>query len=354
MRAVAPGDPRRVRVSAPGVALSVSDLDALPADCLPAVELDGASGGCPEVLVPAAIVDDPARDCPPGWVDASPSGAAASLFKDYAATHALLESIERDAVQACWVLRPPVAWVHPADVAADRAHADSRHAARLADWLDVSALTARTLLLPTGVAGVTCALTLLLDERHGCSARAGGSRAGRSLPGIVHGSAREAIQVLAALRRVAAGYGALAGDAHVTGESARARYCLGPRPAAHLRSWLECCREGAAPAAPSGPGSAGERAALVAGLRAEGLRPLACDLTPRLPDSGTRARVARRSGARARPPGTRGWTSVTIGAGCAGGSSAGAERTGGQVPADLGAVAPLPADLKALSSFPPA
>ena len=126
----------------------------------------------------------------------------------------------------------------------------------------------------------------------------------------------------------------------MTGESARARYCLGTRPAAHLRSWLECCREGAAPAAPSsGPGPAGERAALVAGLRAEGLRPLACDLTPRLPDRArelgwhvVRALVLGHQGLRMDERHDWSWVRRRL--------ERWAERTGGQVPADLGAVAP--------------
>ena len=333
--AVAAGAARRVCVGTPEAARSVPALDAVTTDCVRALEL--GDGG--ELLVPAAVVDDPARGVPAGWVDASPSGVAAGPSWEYATRQALLESIERDAVQACWVLRPPVAVVRPGDLPGDRSHADSRHAARLAAWLDAEALTARTFLLPTGVAGVTAALTVVLDEREGRSLLAAGSRAGRSLPAIVHGSAREAVQVMTALRRLAAVRGPLPAGDPVTGESARARYCLGPLPAAHVASWLERCHPASAGAPVSEPEPA--LAELVADLRADGLRPLACDLTPRLPERAralgwhaVRALVLGHQALRMDERHDWSWVRPRL--------AQWAERSGTRLPHDLAALAPHP------------
>lgn len=253
----------RIRVARHGRA--AAGLDAAAADCLPAVVLPSGR----ECLVPAVLVDDPA-DSP--WVDASPSGAAAGPSWEFAATRALLESVERDAVQRGWVMRPAVQRVDPLEVASER----------LAEALE--GVAAAAVLLPTGVPGLTCASTFLLEPRAGGGRiLSAGARATWSAREAVLGSLREAVQVLQLLRGIAGGYDPLGEDALVTAEPVRARYCLSERPAAWVDGWLARCVPGTLE--PDADPPADELGHVATALAGAGLEPVVCDLTHRLPEA---------------------------------------------------------------------
>ncbi|MDQ6785161.1 MAG: YcaO-like family protein [Actinomycetota bacterium] len=274
---------RRVHVGVPGVARTAELVDRNPVDCLPAADLSpGAQRRT--VLLPAAVVDDPVDERLREWVDPSPSAAAAGTSWTYASMRALLESIERDAVQSAWALKPALPCLDPAEPPADwRVGKSGRVLDSVAEALaDDPALTARTLLLPTGVPGVSCALTVLFDRG---GPTAAGSAADWSVASAVATSAREALQVMVVLRNLGPAQHRL-DRTDVVDEISRAQYWAEPSSAAEPLRWLEhgLAYEGPGPAETPPPRSEEARLEhLASHLANEGLTPLICDLTARLP-----------------------------------------------------------------------
>ncbi|WP_250280093.1 YcaO-like family protein [Frankia sp. Cppng1_Ct_nod] len=308
---VPPDDNRRL--SAAG-ALAHPILNAQPVACLPAIRL-GSPPGSPRraVLVPAAIIDDPVREQPVDHTDASPSGAASGPSLIRASLNAFLECVERDAVQAAWTLGPALRSVDPASFLAavhgtgprtgsGQPYARSgyrqgfTHASGvLAKVLRGMTLLAGTALIPCGIPGITVALTMLVDEEGGGIAAAG-SCASWSLDHAVLVSAREALQVLSLLRKIVARWPSNGDGGAIVDEISRALFWASPAGAALGRDFLERCelrsdrnlegsdhnlegevREG------SLDDDQDRLAVLASHLCRDGLDPLICDLTGRLP-----------------------------------------------------------------------
>ncbi|NHC47569.1 YcaO-like family protein [Motilibacter aurantiacus] len=294
---VRPGDPARVLLGTPDVGRAHPRLDEAAVDCLPAYELLGGPdagvelGGLPvramPVLLPAAAVDDPVRGPERALVDPGPTGAAAGPDLAFATERGILEVIERDAAQCAWALRPTLPVVHPLAVRDGARRGDGgcgRQLERAFEGLDVQVAS---VILPTGVRGLRAAITLLVDRSGGRPVLASGAKAAWDLAEAVQGSAREALQVLALLRGVAARHAELPPGAVVDSDSARARYCTSGPAVEAAEAWLRACRPaGAADLEPAYAAPAdvpGRVAHLVRELTADGLRPVVSDLTPRLP-----------------------------------------------------------------------
>jgi ribosomal protein S12 methylthiotransferase accessory factor len=283
VRGVPPDHRRRVKIGTPGVSRAAPAIDQAVADCLPAVDLSQGPEGGHTVLLPTAVVDDPCPDFDPQLVDPSPSAAAAGTSWNYAVERALLESIERDAVLTAWALKPSVPWLDPGDPPVRwRASAAGDTLERVGEVLAEDAdLTARTVIIPTGVPRVSCALTLLFD-RHGPTAA--GAAAHWSTTSAVATSAREALQVMVVLRNVGA-EGRQLGRVEVVDEMSRATYWAHPASATEPRRWLEACvrREPSDGAALDLPTEEARLGHLTRRLAGDGLTPMVCDLTARLP-----------------------------------------------------------------------
>ncbi|NHC15589.1 YcaO-like family protein [Motilibacter deserti] len=304
------GAPGRVLLGTPEVGRSDPRLDAVDLDCLPAVELlaggDGQGvemAGLPvpvmPVLLPAAAVDDPVRGPERRYVDPGPTGAAAGPDLAFATERGLLEVVERDAAQCAWALRPPLPVVHPLDLPDGARRGDGGAARQLERALDGLEVQIASVILPSGISGLSIALTMLVDSTGPRPVLASGAKSAWSTVEAVQGSAREALQVLTLLRGVVDRHPALPPGATVENDSDRARFCTTSAAVDAARAWLDRCR----PAVAADLGTAADLGAaadldlravapddvpgrvehLVNALRAQGLRPLVCDLTPRLP-----------------------------------------------------------------------
>jgi ribosomal protein S12 methylthiotransferase accessory factor len=281
--AVPAADARRVALGVATVARSSAAADSVPADCIPAV--DGCQPG-ELVLLPCAAVNDPIQLDQGGDFDATPSGAASGATWRDAMLAALLESVERDAVQTAWALRPRLARLdHPAALrvlaAADR---DCR---TLAEVVATQGLELTFALIPTDVLGMTAVIALLFDETgHGMVAA--GCAVSPDPLAALRRAGRESLQVLAALRSLWAHQVFTLADAglaasSVTDDLSRARFWSAPSGVGAARDWLSTLhRVELLPPAPSGSALV-TLDALLNELGQRGLRPLVCDLTYRLP-----------------------------------------------------------------------
>lgn len=248
-------------------------------DCLPG-EIVGMTG---KISVPACLVDDPGK---PGPVvaEASPSGAAAGASWADAARNALLESVERDAVQAFWALRPALDLLDHDNVL--RTVANTRPDGRgLSGALAAPGLRIRCVIIPVGPPGLTVVLALITDRRHGGMVAAG-SAVGSDPATAMARAAREGVQVLSLLRglRRTAGptWDADPNPYAVVDELNRARFWSERDADRLLDDVLERCRPVTSVVAPSTPGPASLEAVAAALLDAD-LLPVVVDLTHRLP-----------------------------------------------------------------------
>ena len=294
IKGVGPSDAARVRLSG-DIGRASEAFDRRAVACRPAVELrpgdDGAVTASP-VLLPVAAADDPV---PPGDVhdvDSTPSGAAAGYSWEYAAMRALLESVERDAVQVAWTsgaVAHRVSLADAAALAASRRHPD---AARLAAHIrGTDAAPTEVVLLATDVPGVVCAVGVMVDRLDGVPLVAAGCSAAWSATDAILGAGREVLQI----RNLLAGFGStcepLPRGAVVCDEPARARYCRSPEAARAAVEWLSRCEPldaedalGTTTGAPLPSADPADRLRhIVAALDGHGLRPVVCDLSDRIP-----------------------------------------------------------------------
>lgn len=245
----------------------------------------GAAEGSPltgvEHRVPSALVTDPVPEQP--WSDGSPSGAAAGPDWAFAAERALLEAIERDAALCCWALRPRVPFVDSLDLASRTGALAADRRADVADYLSRHRARARTVILPSD-AGVRVAVTFVDGVEDGVPVLATGARAGSSLAECASASLREALQVHGALMPLLSLPRPVPPGSPAVDEETRAWACLSSAAVDHVASWVD--RAGGLVDADAVAGDDEVRPTadmLITALRAQGLRPLLADLTPRLP-----------------------------------------------------------------------
>lgn len=235
------------------------------------------------LLIPSALVSDPSPDS--NDVDASPSGAAAGPSWMFAVGRAILESIERDASLICWALRPRLPFHDSLELAESIRALPRSILVEVSVYLSKHNLRARTVLLPSEIAGVTTALTFFDGFRGTRSMLATGARAGTSLVDCVASSMREAMQVHMALIGLSEHFQPTTTPSPVIDEMSRALYCLTPAARGHYVGWLNRGMEARDVdfGALSGEQVEFSTTELVLALRRTGLRPIVADLTPRLP-----------------------------------------------------------------------
>jgi ribosomal protein S12 methylthiotransferase accessory factor len=231
------------------------------------------------VSVPAAVVDHPVGDEPAlDCFDPTPSGTAAGTDPDRALAAALREVVERDAVQVAWSAQLALGRIEPSLVAA--APGGARLVGELQSLLaicDEAGIEVVTAVAPTCHPEVACYVCAGFD-RAGVGA-VGAKVASDPVTGLV-GGLQEVLQVRGLLHRIAAGASPLADGATVADDVQRARYWTGPSAVSRLRRWCATFRPLAAPPPLAPEPSAAE---LVGALAADGARPVAVDLTDRLP-----------------------------------------------------------------------
>lgn len=245
-----------------------------------AVEL--AAGGPRPVSLPVALLTDPVPAST--WADGSPSGAAAGIGLEFATERALRESVERDASACCWVLRPRLPFADAVGLGTRLGALRAVEARDVVEYLDRHDAVAYSVLLPTGLPGMTSALTFILGREGGTPVLATGARAATSARECVAVSLREAIQVYSSLLPLLEMSAPPAGP--VVDEWTRAWACMGAPAVEYFLSWVDKGGVRAAAdlevPAPSPAVSAAQLAAL---LRSRGLTPLVADLSPRLPST---------------------------------------------------------------------
>lgn len=282
--AVPAGQQGRMPLGLPGVGRCATEVDLRPTDCLPAIEAGQPQG--PGLLLPCAAVNDPIDPAEVGLFDPGPSGAAAGGSWDDAVLAALLESVERDAVQAAWTLRPPLGRLeHPTAMRAlNRA---DRACRLLAEVVADQGLELSFVLIPTDVMSLMAVIGVILD-RSGHGMVAAGCAVSASPLGALRRAGREALQVLAALRSLSArgvfhAMAPVSAPDQVVDELSRAHFWTSPTSVPLVEEWLGTFLPMDLDPGPD-PGDAEVTlVGLTSALRSRGMRPLACDLTYRLP-----------------------------------------------------------------------
>ena len=280
-RPVPPGHPARMAVGTPGVARALPELEELTVDCLPALDLSDPGRPAP-VLLPACLVDDPVtaqRAC----VDPGPTGTAAGPTLGFAVERALLEDVERDAVQTGWALRRAVRVRQLRDVVGGAGRGGSAAAAALLDGervLAAAGLSTDLVEFPADVPGVSVVLALLRDADRDLVAA--GACATWSAGAASATAVREALQVYALLRGLTP-----AAERAVVDEASRAAYWCSSGSVDRATAWLDdlcaICPAGQEPHPRVGVGVHERVHHLAGALARRGRRPVVCDLTARLP-----------------------------------------------------------------------
>ena len=241
---------------------------------------DSMDPAWPRRTVPVWLLTDPPSDTT--WIDASPSATAAGPSQTSAARSALLESIERDAIQYFWALRPALTFYDSILLTSHLDAIPKRNLADVQDYLQAHALEARTLLAPTDVHGIHIGVTFVDGEYAGNPILSMGGRASDSPVECVEASLREALQVHVAMRTQVDHHPESRRIGPIRDDITRSWYCMSPAARDHYRGWLARASQQILP----NDDIAQEDVTftdLVSHMRHAGLRPLLADLTPRLP-----------------------------------------------------------------------
>ncbi|WP_170944677.1 YcaO-like family protein [Rhodococcus sp. 14-2483-1-1] len=115
-----------------------------------------ATGG--PVWVPAGTVDFPGHS---EWFDVTPSGAAAGPDVEFATTGALLEWVERDALQTVWASGNPLQTIDVASHSASSAHA--RALSKLMMAVDAAGLAVQFCSIPSPTA-IPCVVAAIVSD----------------------------------------------------------------------------------------------------------------------------------------------------------------------------------------------
>lgn len=275
--------PGRLRLSEWRVARGPASVDSVESWCLPAFE--AKCGSRDSIWIPTVSVDDlgDARAVGSGC-DSTPSGAASGPTLRFAVRSALVESIERDAIQSAWSLRPRLKMLATPDALGLFAAlgGEARHCGEV---IAEQCLEVYVVFIPTRITNTPTFLSLVIDrEKHivaaGAAAGVWSSAVGRAV--------RESIQVLALLRNVAASSADVGDVAAVRQELDRARFWCSEGSVDAAEGWLArmCqsplegwCAELERGRAPSGA----TIEELCHDLVLDGLHPVVCNLSHRIP-----------------------------------------------------------------------
>ncbi|MFD7169509.1 YcaO-like family protein [Streptomyces violascens] len=248
----------------------------------PATRLDDGR----TVRVPAGLVDFPASGDDARGFDPSPSGAASGPGYPAALHSALLETIERDAVLVAWARALELPRIDLALAVARLAPSPSRKRlcraidqAGRAGWEPVVAQ------VPTTVPGVVCAVGVVIDRTGRHPLAAVGCKASTDPAAALAGAVQEALQIRSVLHVVRQRLpdAPAPAAARITDDIARAVHFASDTGTAAVQEWINgFTRPGPLqlPLEPTGP----DLAELVAAVHRDGGRPLAVDLTHRLPE----------------------------------------------------------------------
>jgi ribosomal protein S12 methylthiotransferase accessory factor len=280
------GDTRRVLLGTSAIGRCSSGSDLAIADCIPAS--DAGQADKQDVLLPCSAVNDPIDPSDSGIFEPTPSGAASGGSWQDAVLAAFLESVERDAVQAAWALRPHLSRLDHA-IAIRILPESGRDGRKLAEVVSEQGLEVAFVLIPTDVMNLCAVIGLLLDRTSHGMVGAGCAISVNPLTAVVR-AGREALQVLAALRslwahKIFTDSGPGSDYDSVADDVSRARFWSSP----HSIPLAEQCMRtftsvDSLPLFRPEPDLA-RVCDLLDALRERALRPLACDLTYRLPEA---------------------------------------------------------------------
>jgi ribosomal protein S12 methylthiotransferase accessory factor len=274
-------NPARVKLEGTTTGRAAFEVDYVSLCCVPARRV----GGTTDVLIPNGLVDDPLLGSNLMLFDPSPSGAAAGGSFEDAALASLLESIERDAVQCAWSLRPRLNRIDT-HLAMELLRSGQREGRLLAESLQEEEDVIQFVVIPTGILGLTAVIALVFDRRVNGPVAAGCS-VSTVLSDALARAGREAIQVLMLLQNLQK-TGVWSEKDQIeelaTDEMARAKFWASTSASQAAKAWLD----GLDPLAETDPilRCVSSRPGLYEineALLEEGLDPLICDLTERLP-----------------------------------------------------------------------
>ena len=268
----------RLDTARPDVALSSTDAARAPVRWFRGRSLVDPD----EVAVPAPLVDYPGVGIGIEHFDPSPSGTAAGIGIEAATRTAVLEVVERDAFLVAWDVGAPLRRIDFDDLPEPTSGRVSTSAVVLRRLVSTIAALGGTLVLaeiPTGVEGVLCAVAFLEDrDPDGHSRVAVGCNAHADPWTAVRGAVQESLQLRSLQVDLCTSRREVAAEDVRDDQSRLER--LGSRAgAADVLAWMRGFR------------SARRRqyadvgtADLIAALVEDGGRPVAVDLTPRLPE----------------------------------------------------------------------
>ncbi|MFD9070192.1 YcaO-like family protein, partial [Streptomyces lasiicapitis] len=272
---------RALDPAAPGTRLAAAETSRRPLRWYPARWL----GSGAHVQVPAGLVDYPARAEDADGFDPSPSGAASGGTREQALRSALLEVIERDAFLTAWFHELPLVRLD-ADHLVSRSpdpHSPGvrrlRQALGAARALGLLPVLAR---VPTHVPGVVCTVGIIVDAVDGRPLASVGASASDDPATSAVKALQEALQIRSALRLVHRTHPARHPSRRPRGDLERAQYFTSPDGVRAVENWVATFTAAGA-AEPDTP-AAVTVAGLLDALDRQGVRPVAVDLTHRLPD----------------------------------------------------------------------
>ena len=269
--------------TAPGAHLAAGDVLDRPLRWYPAQWLDS---GAP-LEVPAGLVDYPARAEDADGFDPSPSGAASGGTREQALRSALLEVVERDAFLTAWFHQLPLRLLAAVRFVSESPERGSpgmrrfRQALDAARALGLSPVLAR---VPTHVPGVVCTVGVIVDTDGADGGRplaAVGASASDDPATSAVKALQEALQIRSALRLVQRTHPAPHPSRRPRGDLERAQYFAAPEGVRAVERWVATFTPAETDTTATDPVTVTD---LLDALRAQGVRPVAVDLTHRLPD----------------------------------------------------------------------
>lgn len=228
------------------------------------------------VWVPDGLVDYPV-DNP--WFDPTPSGAAAGRDLESAVRSGLLEFIERDAVSVAWAAESELQEFDvEAEVTAAQSDPNWRHLSRLYRSACSQDLRPRLLRIPV-LPGLRCVLATIVD---GCDLAAVGAKAHEDLGRALLIALQESLQIRETLTALREQWGVSAAPKVVRDDMDRAQLWLTETAVAELERRVHGVST-AKPGSPSAPPLTLNE--LVTAVVEDGGRPVAVELTSRLPEA---------------------------------------------------------------------
>ncbi|MFE9404845.1 YcaO-like family protein [Streptomyces sp. NPDC006530] len=237
------------------------------------------------VQVPAGLVDFPARREDAREFDPSPSGAASGPGYPAALRSALLETIERDAVLIAWARALELPQIDLMQAMAQLTPSPSlKRLRRAIDQASKAGWEPVVAQVPTKVPGVVCAVGAVIDRTGRHPLAAVGCKASTDPAAALAGAVQEALQIRSVLHLIRQRLpDAPAPAAGITDDIARAVHFASESGTCTVQEWINGFT-------PPGPlqhplgSTEPDLAELIAAVHRDGGRPLAVNLTHRLPE----------------------------------------------------------------------